>query len=64
MNKMAIHTHVIFRPRKVYFENTFPFVSTFRETDVIRKKRRKHFVEQGIDICKDHSYIGKCVICS
>ena len=30
MNKMAIHTHVIFRP------------------DVIRKKRRKTFVEQGI----------------
>ena len=32
-----------------YFQNTFPFVSTFRETDVIRKKHRKYFVEQGID---------------
>ena len=30
-----------------YFQNTFPFVSTFRQTDDIRKKRRKHFVEQG-----------------
>ena len=27
-----------------YFQNTFPFVSSFRETDVIRK----HFLEQGI----------------
>ena len=35
------------------FQNTFPFVSTFRETDVIRKKRRNNFVEQGIvdNIC-------------
>ena len=31
-----------------YFQNTFPFVSTFRETDVIRKERRIFFVEQGI----------------
>ena len=27
---------------------TFPFVSTFRETDVIRKKRQNNLVEQGI----------------
>ena len=31
------------------FKNTFPFVSTFRQTDFIKTKRRKHFVEQGID---------------
>ena len=33
-----------------YFQNTFPFVSTFRQTDVIRKKRQFFFVEQGIVI--------------
>ena len=33
-----------------YFQNTFPFVSTFRQTDFIKKKRRKKFVEQGIGI--------------
>ena len=51
MNKTGIHTHVIFRPRNAmfflsnlkivhfcYFQNTFPFVSTFRQTDDIRKK--------------------------
>ena len=32
-----------------YFQNTFPFLSTFRQTDNIRKKRRNIFVEQGID---------------
>ena len=74
MNKMAIHTHVIFRPRNAmffllntyvfpvgmychfihflfnnfinkikkivhfcYFQNTFHFASTFRQTDYIRK---------------------------
>ena len=31
-----------------YFQNTFPFVSTFRQTDDIRKKCRTFFVEQGI----------------
>ena len=31
-----------------YFQNTFPFVSTFRQTDDIRNKRRKNLVEQGI----------------
>ena len=31
-----------------YFQNTFPFVSTFQQTYFIKKKRRKHFVEQGI----------------
>ena len=30
-----------------YFQNTFPFVSTFRQTDFIPPKRRKNFVEQG-----------------
>ena len=34
-----------------YFQNTFPFVSTLRQTDDIRKKRGKHFVEQGIVCC-------------
>ena len=44
MNKMAIHyTHVIFRSR-----NTFPFISTFRQTDDIRKIINIFFVEQGI----------------
>ena len=33
-----------------YFQKTFPFVSTFRQTDFIPKQRRKHFVEQGIDV--------------
>ena len=31
-----------------YFQNTFPFVSTFRQTDLIPKKRRHFFVEQSI----------------
>ena len=31
-----------------YFQNTFPFVSTFWQTDDIRKKCRTFFVEQGI----------------
>ena len=31
-----------------YFQNTFPFVSTFRQTDFIQTKHRKKFVEQGI----------------
>ena len=31
-----------------YFQNTFPFGSTFRQTNFIKKKRRKNFVEQGI----------------
>ena len=43
MNKLAVHTHV-------NFQNTFPFVSTFRQTDDIRKKRKKKFVEQGISV--------------
>ena len=61
MNKMAIHTHVIFRPHNAmffllkivhfcYFQNTFSFVSTFRKTNDIRKKRRTTFAEQGVSI--------------
>ena len=33
-----------------YFQNTFPFVFRFRQTDDIRNKRRKKFVEQGMYI--------------
>ena len=33
-----------------YFQNTFPFVSTFRQTDFIQNKRRNFFVEQGIGL--------------
>ena len=46
MNKIAIPTHVSFRPRNAMF--SFPFVSMFRQTDDIGKKRPKTFVEQGI----------------
>ena len=38
-----------------YFQNTFPFVSTFRQTDDIREKKRQFFfVEQGIALCIQH----------
>ena len=49
MNKMAIHTHVIFRPRNLkivhfcYFQNTFRFVSTFRQIVDIREKNSQFF---------------------
>ena len=39
-----------------YFQNIFPFVSTFQETDVIRKKRRIVFVEQGIVVTIHHNH--------
>ena len=41
MNKLAIHTHVNF---------TFPFVSTFRQTDFIFKKKSKTFRGTGYSL--------------